>query len=50
MPGVGAIEAAYWVASIFKMMEVSRHKSVDMPRGYVRRADLLGEHTGAVFL
>jgi site-specific recombinase XerD len=37
-------------ASIFKMMEVSRHKSVDVLRGYVRRADLFREHAGAAFL
>jgi hypothetical protein len=28
-------------ASIFKMMDVSRHKSVDTLRGYVRDAELL---------
>ena len=32
------------------MMEVSRHKSVDTLRGYVRRADLFREHAGAAFL
>jgi hypothetical protein len=37
-------------ASVFKMMEVSRHRSVDVLRGYVRRADLFHEHTGATFL
>jgi len=37
-------------ASVFKMMEVSRHKSVDTLRGCVRRADLLKEHAGAAFL
>ena len=37
-------------ASVFKMMEVSRHKSVDTLRGYVRRADLFREHAGAAFL
>ena len=37
-------------ASVFKMMEVSRHKSVDVLRGYVRRADLFKEHAGAAFL
>jgi hypothetical protein len=31
------------------MMEVSRHKSVDVLRGYVRRADLF-KHAGAAFL
>jgi len=37
-------------ASIFKLMEVSRHKSVDTLRGYVRRADLFRDHAGAGFL
>jgi site-specific recombinase XerD len=37
-------------ASVFKMMEVSRHRSVDTLRGYVRRADLFKEHAGAAFL
>jgi site-specific recombinase XerD len=37
-------------ASIWKMTEVSRHKSVDVLRGYVRRADLFREHAGAAFL
>jgi hypothetical protein len=32
------------------MMEVSRHRSVDTLRGYVRRADLFKEHAGAAFL
>jgi site-specific recombinase XerD len=37
-------------ASIFKMVEVSRHRSIDVLRGYVRRADLFREHAGAAFL
>ena len=37
-------------ASIFKMMEVSRHKSVDTLRGYVRSAELFKEHAGSAFL
>lgn len=37
-------------ASIFKLMEVSRHKSVDTLRGYVRRADLFRDHAGSTFL
>jgi len=37
-------------AAVFKMMEVSRHKSVDVLRGYIRRADLFREHAGASFL
>ena len=31
-------------ASIFKMMDVSRHKSVDTLRGYVRDAELFKGH------
>jgi site-specific recombinase XerD len=42
--------AAEHGASIFKMMEVSRHKSVDVLKGYVRRAELFKEHAGAGFL
>ena len=37
-------------ASLFKMMEVSRHKSVDTLKGYVRRAELFKDHAGARFL
>lgn len=37
-------------ASVFKLMEVSRHKSVDTLRGYVRRADLFRDQAGASFL
>ena len=37
-------------ATVFKMMEVSRHKSVDTLRGYVRRADLFRDHAGSAFL
>jgi site-specific recombinase XerD len=37
-------------ASVLKMVEVSRHKSIDMLRTYVRRADLFKEHAGAAFL
>ncbi len=33
-------------ASIFKMMDVSRHKSVDTLRGYVRDAELFRDHAG----
>ena len=42
--------AAEHGASIFKMMEVSRHKSADVLKGYVRRAELFKEHAGAGFL
>ena len=37
-------------ASILKLMEVSRHKSVDTLRGYVRRAELFKNHAGSGFL
>jgi site-specific recombinase XerD len=37
-------------ASIWKLSEVSRHKSLDTLRGYVRRVDLFKEHAGATFL
>ncbi len=36
--------------SIWKLAEVSRHKSLDTLRGYVRRVDLFKEHAGAAFL
>jgi integrase len=34
-------------ASIFKMMDVSRHKSMGTLRGYVRDAELFRDHAGA---
>jgi integrase len=37
-------------ASIFKIAEVSRHKSIDILRGYVRRVDMFKDHAGAGFL
>jgi site-specific recombinase XerD len=37
-------------ASIFKMMDVSRHRSVDTLRGYVRDAELFKHHAGAGLL
>jgi site-specific recombinase XerD len=33
-------------ASIFKMMDVSRHKGVDTLRGYVRDAEMFRDHAG----
>jgi site-specific recombinase XerD len=33
-------------ASIFKMMEVSRHRSVETLRGYVRDAEMFKDHAG----
>jgi hypothetical protein len=38
--------AAAYDASIFKMMDVSRHKSVDTLRGYVRDAEIFRNHAG----
>ena len=37
-------------ASIFAMMDVSRHKSVETVRGYVRRAEEFKDHAGAGLL
>lgn len=37
-------------ASVFKMMAVSRHRSMDTLSGYVRSADLFKEHAGSAFL
>jgi len=37
-------------ANVFKMAEVSRHRSLDTLRGYVRRVDLFKEHARAAFL
>jgi site-specific recombinase XerD len=37
-------------ASIFKMMDVSRHKSIDNLRIYVRDAELFKNHAGAGLL
>jgi len=37
-------------ASVFTMTEVSRHRSLNTLRSYVRRVDLFKEHAGAAFL
>ncbi|WP_049823601.1 site-specific integrase [Bradyrhizobium sp. WSM2254] len=37
-------------ASIFKMMDVSRHRSVETLRGYIRDAELFKDHAGAGLL
>jgi integrase len=37
-------------ASIFKMMDVSRHRSVDTVRGYVRDAEIFKAHAGSGLL
>lgn len=43
-------EAARNGASIFKMRDVSRHKSVQVLSEYVRDAELFRDHAGATFL
>jgi len=35
---------------VFKMRDVSRHKSMDVPQAYVRDADLFRDHAGAGLL
>ena len=42
--------AAEHGASEFKMMEGSRHKSVEPLRRYVRRTELFKDHAGTGFL
>jgi site-specific recombinase XerD len=37
-------------ASLFKMMDVSRHKKVDTVQGYVRMAEQFKDHAGAAFM
>lgn len=43
-------EAARTRASLAKMQEVSRQKSVDVLLGYIRSAELFDDHAGAGFL
>jgi site-specific recombinase XerD len=45
-----ATSAAETGASILKIMETTRHKSVDVLAAYVRRIDLFKDHAGAAFL
>jgi hypothetical protein len=42
--------AAETGASIWKLIEQSRHKSLNTVRGYVRKVDLFKEHSGQGFL
>lgn len=37
-------------SSVFKLLEVSRHRSIDTLRAYVKRQDLFQDHAGAAFL
>jgi site-specific recombinase XerD len=43
-------EGASQGATIFKLQEVSRHKSVQVLADYVRNADLFKDHAGQRFL
>jgi hypothetical protein len=43
-------EAAESGASLFKMLEVSRHKSADTLLGYIRNSNLFKNHAGQEFL
>jgi site-specific recombinase XerD len=43
-------EAAENGATLFKMLEVSRHKSADTLLGYIRSSDLFKNHAGESFL
>ncbi len=45
-----ATTAAAQGRNLFKIMEVTRHKSVDTLRGYVRNSDLFKDHAGAGLL
>jgi site-specific recombinase XerD len=37
-------------ASIFKMMDVSRHKSIETLRGYIRDSEMFRDHAGTGLL
>ena len=37
-------------ASVFKMMDVSRHRSIETLRGYVRDSEMFKDHAGAGLL
>jgi hypothetical protein len=41
------ISAARRSASVFKMRDVSRHRSMDVPQAYVRDADMFRDNAGA---
>ena len=48
--GAGFLTSAAVGASLWKMREVSRHKSVQVLSDYVRNSDLLKGHAGKDFL
>lgn len=37
-------------AAVLRLADQSRHKSLDVLRAYVRRADMFRDHAGAAFL
>jgi hypothetical protein len=37
-------------ANLFRMMDVSRHRSINSVRGYVRKAQQFEAHAGSVFM
>jgi len=37
-------------ANLFRMMDVSRHRSIDSVRGYVRKAQQFEDHAGSAFM
>jgi site-specific recombinase XerD len=45
-----ATSAAESGASVLKIMETTRHRSVDVLAGYVRRVDMFRDHAGGAFL
>jgi site-specific recombinase XerD len=45
-----ATSAAETGASVLKIMETTRHKSIDVLAAYLRRVDLFKDHAGAGFL
>jgi len=47
---VGFTSAAQSGASVFKMMDVSRHKRMDTVRGYIRDTELFRDHAGVGLL
>jgi hypothetical protein len=46
----GFLTSAAARGAVFKMMDVSRHKSVDTLRGYVRDAEMFQNHAAAGLL
>jgi hypothetical protein len=47
---VEAVQAWLTAAAVFKIQEVSRHKSTNVLAAYVRSANLFDQHCSAAFL